>query len=326
MSDPSGQLPLLIVNPNAGGGKARRVFPDLRPVIERALGPTDVVFTERSAHGIDLARAAAQEGRKLVVAVGGDGTLNEVANGVLTSHFGGGAAPPEATRTAVGFIGQGTGGDFRRTLGLEHRLDRYLEAIASGRTRAIDVGKIRYRDPRGQSAERYFINILSAGMGGLVDRYVADASRLFGPTLAYYGASLRALANIERGRLKARITEDGTIREETIASYMFAICNGRFFGSGMEMGPMAKPDDGRFEVVSIDGDSKAALLTLSRAIYSGAHLQRSTTRHFGCQRIALELQNAADAAATFLLDCDGEPIGGLPIEVEVVPRVLTLRA
>jgi YegS/Rv2252/BmrU family lipid kinase len=310
--------PLLIVNPNAGGGKARRLFPEIRPVVERALGEVDVAFTDQSGHAIELARDAAAAGRTLLVAVGGDGTLNEVVNGVMTAH-------PSA-RPAIGFIGQGTGGDFRKTLGIEHRLDRYVEAIASGRTRPTDVGWVHYRDRSGEKAHRYFVNILSAGMGGLVDRYVADASRSFGPTLAYFGASLRALGAIERGRLRLRIKNEGQEREERLGTYMIAICNGRYFGSGMNVAPMAEIDDGRLEVVSIGGEGKLAFALTARSIYSGAHLGKRGTVHLPCQRISIELENARDAGESFLIDCDGEPIGGLPIEIEVMPRAVSLRA
>ena len=126
----------VIVNPRAGSGRAGRAFDGIRPVLERRLGAVDVAFTEGPAHAIDLAREAVRGGKKLVIAVGGDGTLHEVANGVLDA----GAA------ASVGYVGQGTGGDFRRTLGIEHRLDAYVEAIAAGRERRIDVGKVSYVD------------------------------------------------------------------------------------------------------------------------------------------------------------------------------------
>ncbi len=316
----SADKPLLIVNPNAGGGKAKRLFPEIEPVVIRALGAVDVAFTERAGHGIDLARDAARDGRPLVIALGGDGSFNEIVNGVMT-----GGEP--TTKTAVGFIGQGTGGDFRRTLDVEHRLDKYLEALASGRTRPVDVGRIKYRDHDGKPAERYFVNVMSIGMGGLAVRYVADASRVLGPTLTYYGAALRALVNIDRGRLRARITEDGKTREEEIATYVIAVCNGRYLGAGMHMAPMAKIDDGRFEVVSIGMENKLAFFAaMSLSVYEGKHLEKQGTTHFGCQRLELELLNARDAEKTFLIDCDGEPIGGLPLDVEVVPRAITLRA
>lgn len=310
-------LPRLVVNPRSGGGRAGRTFAEVRAVVERRLGAVDVSFTERPGHAIELARDAARGGAPVVVAVGGDGTLHEVANGVLEA--GSGAA------TAVGYVGQGTGGDFRRTLGIEHRLDAYVEAIASGRGRRIDVGKMRYRTPDGSTRTRWFVNILSAGMGGLVDRYVADTSKALGGTAAYFWASARALARCQRGRLRCEATLDGERHERRVETYMIAICNGRYFGGGMHVAPMAAVDDGRFEVVSMDAPSKLAFAAFSRRIYDGKHLSAPGVQHFACDRIDIDLENER-ARDVFLLDVDGEPLGGLPLEVELVRGALTLRA
>jgi diacylglycerol kinase (ATP) len=306
--------PLVIVNPRAGGGRAGRTLGQVRGVIERRLGPIDLAVTERPAHAIDLARDAASGGRSLVVAVGGDGTLHEVANGVLEA--GGGAA--------VGYVGQGTGGDFRRTLGLEHRLDAYVEALASGRDRRVDAGRVRYRATDGTTRTRWFVNILSAGMGGLVDEYVLETSRAFGGKAAYFWASVRALIGCKRGRLRCDVTLGEAHYERRVEAFLIAVCNGRYFGGGMHIAPMAKPDDGRFEVVSLDAPTKLALATSSRRIYDGTHLSADGVGHFACDRIAIDLEND-DARGVFLLDVDGEPLGGLPLEVELVPRVLALR-
>jgi diacylglycerol kinase (ATP) len=311
---------LLVVNPESGGGRTGRVFGAMRPAIERALGAVDVVLTERRGHGIDLARAAADEGRELVVAVGGDGTFSEVVNGVMRAHDAG-------ARTRVGLIAQGTGGDFRRTLGLEHRLDRYLEALGSGRERKIDIGRLRYKDDDGHDAEHYFVNILSAGMGGLVDRYVADervGGNASGKT-KYMISSLRALATMREGHLRCQVTRGGAREERRFASYMIAICNGRFFGSGMHVAPMAEIDDGRFEVVNMTAPSRLAFALVARKIYDGSHLRETGVSHFSCDRIELALENA-DAHARFLLDVDGEPMGGLPIAVDLLRSAITLRA
>jgi diacylglycerol kinase (ATP) len=307
--------PLLIVNPSAGGGRAGRALPAVRAVVERRLGPVDVAATERSGHAIPLAAEAARGGRSLIVAVGGDGTLHEVANGVLEA---GGAA-------AVGYIGQGTGGDFRRTLGLEHRLDRYIDAIASGRERPVDVGRATFRGLDGTPRARWFVNILSAGLGGLVDRYVADATRLFGGKASYFWASARALAQCRRGRLRCQVTFRDEAHTRELDAFMIAICNGRYFGGGMCVAPMAEPDDARFEVVSMDAPTKLAFAAFSRRIYDGSHLRRDGVQHFPCNRIALDLDGDR-ARDVFLLDVDGEPLGGLPLEIEVVPRALRLRA
>jgi diacylglycerol kinase (ATP) len=306
--------PLLVVNPISGGGRAGRTSADVRGVLERRLGPVDLVMTQGPAHAIDIARRAAEEGCALLIAVGGDGTLHEVANGVLDA---GGSA-------AVGYIGQGTGGDFRRSLGVEHRLDAYTEAIASGRERRVDAGRIFYRAHDGARRTRWFVNVASVGMSGLVDAYVSDTTKALGGKAAYFWASVRALVACERGRLRCDVTL-GTERTAThVDSLMMAICNGRYFGSGMHVAPMAKLDDGRFEVISLDAPTKLAFALSSRRIYGGAHLSAPGARHFGCDRIVIDLENEA-ARKVFLLDVDGEPLGGLPLEVQLVPGALRVR-
>jgi diacylglycerol kinase family enzyme len=221
----------------------------------------------------------------------------------------------------VGYLGQGTGGDFRRTLGLEHRLDAYVEALARGRERRVDVGRVRYRGIDGTSQSRWFLNILSAGLGGLVDQRVARAPRVLGSTAAYFLASVGALIACRRGTLRCRSSLGGEQFERTLGAYMIAICNGRFFGSGMHVAPMAKLDDGRFEVIAMDAPNKVAFAAVSHRVYDGGHLHAQGVVHFPCDRITIDLENA-DVRESFLLDIDGEPLGCLPLEVELVPKAL----
>lgn len=306
--------PLLVVNPKSGGGATERTFGTMRGTIERALGKVDVAMTERAGHGIDLAREGALAGHPLVIAVGGDGTIHEVVNGLMQ------ASTSTEHRTQLGIVGQGTGGDFTKTLGIEHRLDRYIEAIANGRQRKLDVGKFT----GGGKTDHYFINILSVGMGGLVDRYVSDAPRLFGGKAAYFGASLKALVNARLGNVRCTVTNDGNVEEHRVRSFMIAVCNGKFFGGGMKVAPMAAVDDGTLEVVALGARSKIAFAMTSGTIYSGQHIGHAGTVHLRGQKVTLELMND-DANDMFLLDVDGEPMGRLPLEIEVVPKALTLR-
>ena len=306
--------PLFVVNPRAGGGRAGRTLREVRAVLERSLGPIEVAGTERPGHAIELAREGTRQGRGIVIAAGGDGTLHEVANGVLDA---GGHA-------ALGYVGLGTGGDFRRTLGIEHRLDRYVDAIARGTDRPLDAGRVRYTAHDGEVRFRWFLNVLSVGMGGLVDQNVAETTKAFGGKAAYLWASVRALAACERGRLRCETSLRDTTETRTLDAYVVAICNGRYFGSGMHIAPMAEPDDGRFDVVSMNAPSKLAFALASARIHEGAHLASDGVQHFACDRISLELENES-ARAVFLLDVDGEPLGGLPIEVEIVPRALRMR-
>lgn len=309
--------PLLVVNPRSSGGATGRTFSAVRGTIERALGEVDVAMTERAGHGIELARRGALAGHPLVIAVGGDGTIHEVVNGLMQARAGDGAA---SKGVELGIIGQGTGGDLCKTLGVEHRLDRYVEAIASGRQRPIDVGRFTC----GDGPERYFVNILSAGMGGLVDRYIADAPRLFGGKAAYFGASLKALWSARLGSVRCVVTKDGETNEHVLRSFMIAVCNGRYFGGGMKVAPMAELDDGVLEIVALGATSKVGVALTSGSIYAGKHIGRAGTVHLRGQKVTFDLLNQ-DARGAFLLDVDGEPMGELPVAIEVVPRSLTLR-
>ena len=196
-----------------------------------------------------------------------------------------GATPQSA---AWAWVPAGTSGAH---LAIEHRLDAYVDAIASGHDLAVDVGRVHYRATDGARASRWFVNVLSAGMGGLVDRYVADTTKSLGGKAAYFLASARALAVCARGRLRCNVGLSGQAQERRMETFMIAICNGRYFGAGMHVAPMAKADDGRFEVVSMDAPNKLAFIGSSRKIYEGRHLSAPGVTHFGCDHIAVDLEN-----------------------------------
>ena len=322
--------PLLIVNPSAGGGRAGRTFAALRPVVERVLGRVDVQITTRAGHAILLARDAAQEGRELVIALGGDGTLHEVANGVLAAHDtydthdARHARASSPSRTAIGFIAEGTGGDFRKSLGLAHRLDQYLEAIASGRERRVDAARATYRNADGTEGKRWFVNILSAGLGGKVDRFVTEAPRALPPTAAYLWASLRAVAGTDQARMSLVVERPGRT-ELRLEAWFLAVCNGTTFGSGMRVAPMAKVDDGRLEIVALSAPSKLAFLQLASRLYGGTHIGHPGVLHLYGERVEIA-PLPGPGAEPVLLDIDGEPLGRLPVAIEIVPGDLRIRA
>lgn len=307
--------PLLIVNPRSGRGKTGIVFEKMRGPIEKHLGPVDVTFTEAQRHAVDIAREAAIAGRQIVVAVGGDGSIHEVSCGLMQAREQGVKLP------RMGIIGAGTGGDYRRTLGFEDRLDRYCEAIADGHTRAVDIGRFSYVAHDGEKKSAHFINILSAGIGGLVDQYVAQSSRSLGGTMAYLTSSVKGLAHSTIGRLKVSIRREDTSREETIETRLIAICNGRFFGSGMQAAPMASPDDGLFDIMDLGAASRLRFFAVNARMYTGTHIHSLDVKHYRCDHIEIDLLNK-DAADRFLLDVDGEPLGRLPITVDMVPSAI----
>jgi len=306
---------LVIVNPKAGGGHATAALSAFEGVVRGVLGEVDFVRTERPQHASELAEDAAKKGRDLVVATGGDGSIHEVVVGLMRAREAG------FKKTKLGVIGRGTGGDLVKTLGIEHRLESYLDVIAKGASRPIDVGKLSYVDNDGKPATGFFVNILSAGMGGLVDRYVHDTAKWAGGRAGYFLASARALLASEPGALRMTMTLDGEERVVETSTRMLAVCNGRYFGSGMFVAPPAELDDGIFEVVDLGASSKIGFAMRSSAIYSGDHMKQPEVTHHRCSKIRFEVMNER-ARSTFLLDVDGEPLGSPPVEIEVVPRAL----
>ena len=225
----------------------------------------------------------------------------------------------EAPQAAFGIVPAGTGGDFIKSLGVPR--DTFAAAAAlKSPPRAIDVGRLRYVGDDGRPAVRHFINIASFGIGGLVDRYVNDGSKALGGKLSFAVATLKAGAAYKNASVRL-ILDGGTPKEGKI--YNVAVANGRYFGGGMHVAPHAQVDDGRFEVIALDAPSKLAFAVFARRIYDGSHLTVPGVQRFACDRLTLDLENE-DARSAFLLDVDGEPLGGLPLEVDVVPGALRM--
>jgi diacylglycerol kinase (ATP) len=315
--------PLFIINPACGTRKAGDEIARLLARIGHLYGDVTVRYTERRGHGEEIAQAGVAAGHPLIVAVGGDGTLGEVVNGVLGAEdgpAGGGARMP-----AIGLVSIGTGGDFRRTLGIGAGIEASLETLASGTDRYVDVLRAEFRGLDGTTRRRYVVNVVSAGLGGLVDKYIESTPSFVPGRLAYYVAALRAAAVSKQQPLIARSDRQGETREDTIPAYLVAVCNGRWFGGGMDVAPMAQPDDGRLEVVTVASPTKPYLLRNIKSVYEGRHLDLPSVHHFSCTAIDLRLEDP-EMERHFLLDVDGDALGSLPLRVEVLPQRLRVRA
>ncbi len=339
------QPPLFIINPACGTRKAGDEIARLLARVDHLYGEVAVVYTERSGHAEELAYAGVAAGHPLIVAVGGDGTFGEVANGVLRAGDEARGAEPAAGDPAgeqsamgeaspsgpapggpvVGLVSIGTGGDFRRTLGIGAGIEASLETLASGTDRYIDVMQAEFAGLEGTPVRRYVVNVVSAGLGGLVDRYIESTPSFVPGRVGYYAAALRAAAVSTQEPIRCRIEWRGEAREETIPAYLLAVCNGRWFGGGMDVAPMAEPDDGRLEVVTIASPTKAFLLRNIKSVYKGRHLDIPSVNHFSCESIRMSLDDP-EAERRFLLDVDGDALGSLPLMVTVAPKRLRVRA
>ena len=295
---------VFLVNPAAEGGSVGRRWPELAHRAA-ALGLSgDALLSERPGQLGELAKRAVEQGASLLVAVGGDGTVNEVVQGL---------AGRDGAELAV--IPRGTGWDFARTYRIPRRLEDAVAVARDGRTRAIDLGRARYRDWEGSEAESYFANVASAGMSGAIAKRANETSKALGGKISYAWATLTVFARWRNDEV--RVTVDGEAR--TGRMHDVVVANGRFFGGGMMICPDAEPDDGLFDVLLIGDLTKRDLLLTLPKTYRGRHLPHPKA----------ELLRGAvvevDAPEPLPVELDGEQPGTTPIRLEVVPEALRLR-
>ena len=230
--------------------------------------------------------------------------MNEVVQGL---------AGRDGAELAV--IPRGTGWDFARTYRIPRRLEDAVAVARDGRTRAIDLGRARYRDWEGSEAESYFANVASAGMSGAIAKRANETSKALGGKISYAWATLTVFARWRNDEV--RVTVDGEAR--TGRMHDVVVANGRFFGGGMMICPDAEPDDGLFDVLLIGDLTKRDLLLTLPKTYRGRHLPHPKA----------ELLRGAvvevDAPEPLPVELDGEQPGTTPIRLEVVPEALRLR-
>jgi diacylglycerol kinase (ATP) len=318
----------LIANPSAGGGRARKELPGICSAFERVGLHCDVAQTERPGHASELARDAIRDGVDVLAAMGGDGTLNEVAQAFVDPH----GRPVIGPELAV--VPFGTGGDFRRSFGWTPSLDEAVGRIAHGKPMQLDLGLARTRGPEAAQQLRAFINVGSFGISGIVTRLVNQSSKWLGGRASFYLAAARATFTYKN--LPVQLQIDGqSVYEGPL--YLAAFANGCFFGGGMRVAPAANPSDGLLDCV-VHGDlSRAAAYSLTGSMYDGSHLNRPLAhawrgRHFAARLLDTTLQStlapAAQARSTPLdgaVELDGESFASLPLQVEVLHHALNLR-
>jgi len=299
----------VIVNPKSQGGRLGKRWTDVADTIARAF-PFDEALTQGPGDATRLAREALRAGAERVVAIGGDGTVNEVVNGFFDE-----AGAPIAPEASFALLPFGTGGDFRRTLGVPTELADAARAIAEGRRRRIDVGRLSFTTPSGERAHRMFANIASFGVSGVVDRLVNESSKRFGK-LSFMLATARATWSYKNQRVQ--LTFDGQDRVEATINTV-AVANGRYFGGGMMVAPKAELDDGKFDVVAMGDFGFGDLLASGRRLYQGTHLSMDKVTSRRARVVEAE---PLEPGAVVELDVDGECPGRLPARFELLPGAL----
>jgi len=303
------ERPLVIVNPAARNGAVGRLWETLAGTLA-ALGiDAETARTERPGHATELARAGLRAGPRLVVAVGGDGTVNEVVNGFFD---GGAAVAPDAELAIVPI---GTGRDGVRTYGISGKPERAIALVADGATRTIDLGRATYTAHAGGEESRIFLNIASCGLSGAVAERANRTSKRLGGTPAFLWATIATFAGWRNE--KFIVTIDGEQRQ--LVANNTIVANGRYFGGGMKIAADAKPDDGLLDAIVFGDVGRLDLALNLHRLYRGTILRHPKASH----RLAREV--IVEPARPLPIEIDGEQPGVTPVRFEILPGVLRLR-
>ena len=242
--------------------------------------------------------------------IGGDGTFNEIINGYMNT--GGGAERlPE-----LGLVSVGTGSDLIRTFNIPADPRRAVDIIVNGRTQAMDVGKVLFNDGR-RTWTRYFANVFDIGLGGMVVRIANTLPKSLGGFLTFFLSSIAGLALFKPPLL--HINADGKVID-TGPMNIAGVANGRYFGGGMDIAPMAKPDDGVFELLYVKNTNMFKFLgKVLLPVYDAKHLAYKNLYHYPVRTLIVK------SSRQFLVDIDGEEEKALSAEVSVIPDAIKLR-
>lgn len=286
---------LAIVNPAAGNGAGKRLAPVLAERFRTAGLRIEVLVTPGPGEAARLASEAADDGYDAVIAVGGDGTANEVANGLI------------GTKAALALYPIGSGNDFARGLGYPRRGRDLPAFLAAAATRRIDVGEVN---------GRIFVNAAGVGIDGVVAEGVRESARFVGPSLGYLAGALGAIATYRAVRMRATI--DGVASDAR--QLVIVASNGPFFGNGMRPAPRADFADGRLDVTVVDGIGRIATLGALLRLYRGTHVNGTTIRALQARTIAIELDRPMP------VEIDGEIQRAASIAIGIRPQALTVLA
>lgn len=305
MRSPFGPI-TLICNAHAGRGGVGKRLPEVRSKLDERGLEYEVRYTEGPGHAIRLARESLDAGGRFLAAMGGDGTIHEVVNGMLSDDR------PVSPDAVLGIVACGTGSDFIRTFGLPNMPAHAVAHLDGPESFPIDIGKITYTQD-GRSLIRYFPNIAEAGLGAETLARAVRLPRLFGP-MVYFFAFWIALAR----HRAAHVTVDLVDRKYEGSMNNLVVANGQFFGGGMKIAPKAAPTDGLLDI-QIEHTRRREAIALMPRIYKGEHVPHPEIEEAKRVRVSIE------ADRPLRIEADGEVLGYTPATFEVLRDVVNLK-
>ncbi|HEY32948.1 MAG TPA: diacylglycerol kinase family lipid kinase [Dehalococcoidia bacterium] len=295
----------LIVNPVAGAGRTRKKWPQIRDLLKSIGLNFEHDFTEAPRHAVELAKSAVQKGYETVVSVGGDGTINEVVNGLHDSGT--------LQDVSLGIISTGTGSDYIRTIGIPRRYEDACKRLLEPNKVLVDLGVVEYKD-NGQMAERLFVNFAGLGFDAEVVRATTLKYKALGGLPAYLLGLLTTLLCYRNREITLKV--DGEVVSKKVCATVMS--NGKYGGGSMFVAPDADLTDGYFDVLTIGDLSKPDLLWSLPRIYKGTHLTHPKVTMQRGREVEIE------SSQTLLIQADGELLGEAPARFRVIPAALNV--
>lgn len=267
------------------------------------------LISEFKGHAIELACKAAEEGSSYIICLGGDGTINEVVNGIMQAK--------ECNKTLtvkVGVLPFGTGNDFVKTIKTPHTIQGLKKLVDENTSKEIDLGLVQFKNKTGTDSSRYFINITDIGLGGVVVQRIGKYSKFLTPGLAYLVVTIRTLLSYRNQPIKA-IADDFTFEGKV---KNLVVANGKYFGSGIGIAPDAELDNGKFSVVMLADVTLFHFLRFSGTLKKCKKVTHPQIMYKTAEEITI--QSAAEPQP---IDMDGEFIGYTPMNVKIQPQAIS---
>jgi len=296
----------VIINPVAGAGRTRRIWPRLMSLFKGSGLRFEYSLTEAPKHAIELAKAAARDGYDTVVSVGGDGTINEIVNGLYASG--------NIREVALGIVSTGTGSDYIRTVGVPRRYEDACHCLLNPQKRTVDLGVVEYTD-KGKLVERLFVNFSGFGFDAEIVRRTTRQFKALGSLPAYLMGLLVTLVAYRNKDISLKV--DGEMMEKRVCAVVMN--NGKYGGGGMLAAPDADLTDGRLDVLIVGDMSKPDLLRSLPRIYKGTHLTHPKVTMKKAREIEVTCRGGR-----IHLQADGELLGEVPARFRVLPSVLNI--
>lgn len=302
----------VIVNPESDKGRTGRRWTYIKESLKNFIKEFKYEFTEKPLQATEISRVAIKEGSELIVGVGGDGTMNEIANGFYEDKR---IINPQA---ALGIVPSGTGCDFTRSLNIPLRLKNALKVVTQAPSSWIDIGRVRFKNHSGEDEERFFLNVADFGIGGEVVRKV-NQNRRKRKASSYLRCLFSTFIAYKNKRIRIRIDgQDFPVEEYLVGT----VSNGRIFGKGMKIAPQAKLDDGLFDIVLVKEMKTLEFFRNVWRIYTGSHLSHPKISLVRGQKVEAFAETNEEEV---LIEIDGEQAGKLPAVFEIIPRGLLVK-